>query len=270
MTPRGKAPDLHEGASNNTSQERQPNLPSSLTAGSARRLGAVHVSDVEQPETGPPRLALVNVGKRWGRNKPPILDGIDATLPGGAVAAIVGKNGVGKTTLLRITAGLIHPNEGYVELDGLHPIRDRRIYQRRLGFVPAGQTGLYARLSVAFHLGFCARIMLIPAASRAEAIAAATERFELQELLRQRVDRLSMGQRQRVRLALGFLHRPTLLLLDEPRNSLDEDSAALLNRAIEAFAAEGGTVLWCAPSVDDVTVPVDLTYELVAGRMERR
>ena len=79
-----------------------------------------------------------------------------------------------------------------------------------------------------------------------------------------------MGQRQRVRLALGAIHSPRLLLLDEPANSLDDESLELLSRAVEAFLAEGVSVIWCAPSADGISLPVDAVYELRHGKVVRK
>lgn len=216
-----------------------------------------------------PLLHLDAITKRWGRDKLVLAD-VDLTIAPGESVGLIGSNGAGKTTLLRIAAGLIAPDSGQVRVDGLDPATDRRRYQQRIGFVPAGQSGLYARLTVDFHLDYCARIMFVPAAERRARIEAAAALFELDELRDRRVDRLSMGQRQRVRLALGLVHRPSLLLLDEPENSLDERGKGLLRSALEALVAEGRTVVWCAPSADDLGVARDAVYELGGGRLERR
>ena len=79
-----------------------------------------------------------------------------------------------------------------------------------------------------------------------------------------------MGQRQRVRLALGVIHSPTLVLLDEPANSLDDHGLALLCGALEALVAEGCTVMWCAPSADGIALRFDDVYELAHGKIVRR
>ena len=218
-------------------------------------------------EEGPKRLQVEQVRKHWRGRDLPTLQDVDLTLQAGQLVALAGPNGAGKTTLLRIAAGLIMPDAGTVSLDGLRPDRNRRAYQQRLGFVAAGQTGLYARLTVDFHLDFCARLMFVPRRSMGSAIETAVERFDLHELRTQRVDRLSMGQRQRVRLALGMIHTPALLLLDEPANSLDDHGQGLLCRALDAFAAAGGTAVWCAPSPNDVAVQFDSVFGLKHGKV---
>lgn len=196
----------------------------------------------------PPRLLMEGVSKRWGRRADPILEHVHVSIPTGTIVSVVGKNGVGKTTLLRIAAGLIDPDRGRVELDGLGPRRNRAEYQRRLGFVSAGYGGLYARLTVEQQLELGARISLVRRDERRPRCHEAMLRFGLVKLARKRVDRLSMGQRQRVRLALAFLHEPRLVLLDEPWNSLDPDGANLLGLTLLQLRSAGGTALCCTPT----------------------
>jgi len=214
-----------------------------------------------------PVLRVEAVTKKWRGRDLATLRAVDLVLHDGRIAALAGENGAGKTTLLRILAGLITADSGRVSVDGVSPDTDASGYQRRVSFVPAGQTGLYARLTVDFHLDFCARLMYVPRESRRRVIEAAAERFDLHELRAQRVDRLSMGQRQRVRLALGFLPAPRLILLDEPANSLDTRGNELLAHAIEAHAAGGGSLIWCAPTVDNLPFELDELYSLRAGRL---
>jgi ABC-2 type transport system ATP-binding protein len=212
------------------------------------------------------RLELRGIRKQWG-GAAPVLDGVDLDVASGAVTAIAGRNGAGKTTLLRIAAGLIAPDEGTVSLDGLDPFANRREYHRRLGFVSAGHGGLYARLTVQQHLEYWARLAFVPRRQRAGAVASAVERFGLEAKAESRVDRLSTGQRQRVRIAMAFLHRPALVLLDEPQTSLDEDGMTALRTIVGELSAEGGCIVCCAPSADTVGLPVDHVYVIDGGEV---
>ena len=212
-------------------------------------------------------LRLEAITKRWPRMDRPVLDSVELAVAAGTSTLIGGRNGIGKTTLLRIAAGLIGADAGRVTLAGLDPVADRSAFQSRSAFLSAGYGGLYARLTVEWHLDWWARLAFIPAARRRELIAATLTRFDLDELRRRRVDRLSMGQRQRVRLAGTFLHAPEVILLDEPANSLDADGIDILTSAVAAATARGAAVLWCAPSGTSDAIDFDRRLVLEGGRL---
>jgi len=215
-----------------------------------------------------PVLRLEGVSKRFGSRA--VLREVDLALAPGEVVAICGRNGAGKTTLLRIAAGLLIADAGSVRIAGLDPERDRRDYQRRVGLLAAGSSGLYGRLPVERHLDFCAGIALIPRRVRRAAIERATAAFDLSALRGLRVDRLSMGQRQRLRLALAFLHDPELALLDEPLTSLDEEGGELLEARLDRLRASGGSALLCAPTGEHDGITVDRTLAIDDGRLVTR
>jgi ABC-type multidrug transport system ATPase subunit len=210
-------------------------------------------------------LVLHGIRKRW--RKSPVLEGVDLSLARGALVSISGANGTGKTTLLRIAAGLIHPDSGEVALDGLHPERDRRAFLGRLGFLSAGDRTLYARLSPRRHLDLGARLALLPPGNRAAAIERALGVFALDDFADRRVDRLSMGQRQRVRLAMTFVHDPAVILLDEPANSLDQEGLDVLAAYLEQLRSRGGAAVWCGPTGIPVPMASDTALRLAEGRL---
>ena len=220
-------------------------------------------------EIAEPMLDIVGLTKRWRGRAAPTLDGLDLELRARDVVAVTGANGAGKTTLLRIIAGLVAPDTGIVSLDGIPLGHRRRAYQRRIGLLTPGDRGLYARLTVARHLDLWARMALLDAEARAAAISSCSRRFELGELADVRVERLSMGQRQRVRLALAFLHSPLLLLLDEPATSLDTAGLALFRGAVNDLVDQGGMCLAVAPEGAETGLVADRALILRDGRLER-
>jgi heme ABC exporter ATP-binding subunit CcmA len=235
-------------------------LPVAGTRAGGRATGA--------PAPDSPLLTARGVVKRWRTLPEPVLDGVDLALEPGSAVHLAGRNGAGKTTLLRVIAGLIEPDQGAVSLAGLDPERDRVPYQRRVSFLAAGDRGLYARLSVERHLDLWARLSFVERSQRRGAVNGALDRFELRSLASRRVDRLSMGQRQRLRLAGLLLHSPSLLLLDEPGNSLDEEAVELMAGAIGEQLACGGAVLWCSPTGDGpARLPADRSLVLERGRL---
>jgi ABC-2 type transport system ATP-binding protein len=215
-----------------------------------------------------PPLALHGILKSWPSHGTPILDGVDLELQPGTTTAIVGPNGAGKTTLLRIAAGLIAADRGAVLACGLDPERDRARFQRCVGFLAAGNSGLYARLKVEHHLELAARLALLTRNERRPAVESAIRSFALAPLFGRRVDRLSMGERQRLRLALAFLHEPQVVLLDEPITSLDEDGVRLLQAALDSLTTYGGAAIVCAPTGSKSALSVDRALVLAGGVLE--
>lgn len=226
------------------------------------------------PVPAPPRpadhafpLVVRDVHKRWAKGQPPVLDGVDLDLDLATRTWIGGRNGAGKTTLLRVAAGLIDPDRGYVQAWGFGPRQRRAQYHRLVSLLPAGDRGLYARLSVRQQLRFWAGMAMLDADQVADRVERALGDFDLGELADRRVDRLSMGQRQRVRIAMTFLPEPETVLLDEPLTSLDGEGALLLERAIEALIERGGALLWCSPSGDHPRLEFDADWVLERGKL---
>jgi ABC-2 type transport system ATP-binding protein len=217
-----------------------------------------------------PLLAIDAVSKWWPGRPEPTLDGLDLELEAGDVVSISGRNGAGKTTLLRIIGGLVAPDRGSVHLAGVPLGTQRRAYQREIGFLTPGDRGLYARVSVERNLDLWARLALLDADARAVAMQYCYTRFELAEIGEIRVDRLSMGQRQRVRLAMAFLHSPRLVLLDEPATSLDASGLELLRGAVDDVASRGGACLAVAPEGAETGLGRGAQLTLRDGRLEAR
>ena len=217
------------------------------------------------PATVP--LALHSLTKRWSADAPPVLDGLDLILEPGTSTWVGGVNGAGKTTMLRIAAGMIEPETGRAEVRGLTSGQNRTRYQQLVSFLPAGDRGLYARLTVRRQLGFWARISMLAPAHVPGRVSEAILTFDLGELEDRRVDRMSMGQRQRLRLAMTFLAEPDVVLLDEPLTSLDGRGAELLLTAIEHVLARDGAVLWCSPSGEHLDFSFDALWQIERGRL---
>jgi ABC-2 type transport system ATP-binding protein len=217
------------------------------------------------PEALP--LALRGVSKRWHKDQDPVLDDLDLDLDLGTSTWIGGRNGAGKTTLLRIAAGLIDPDRGRAQAWGFTAAERQRRYQQLISLLPAGDRGLYARLTVRRQLLFWARIALVDRGRVVGAVEEAIDSFSLRELAGRRVDRMSMGQRQRVRIAMTFLTEPEVVLLDEPLTSLDSEGAELLDRAIEELIGRGGALLWCSPEGERLDREFDTKLVLERGRL---
>lgn len=218
---------------------------------------------------GPMPLSLRGVSKAWDKGRVPVLNRVDLDIDVGDKVRIAGRNGVGKTTLMRIAAGLIDPDRGEATVWGTGAVASPERYQRLVSFLPAGDRGLYARLSVRRQLDFWARIAMVPRREVRARVEEAIELFDLRELADRRVDRMSMGQRQRLRIAMTFMPHPDVLLLDEPLTSLDGEGAEILFAAIERVLDRGGALLWCSPAGERLEYEFDRTYMLDEGKLVR-
>jgi ABC-type multidrug transport system ATPase subunit len=222
-------------------------------------------SERRQPAAAP--LMLRDVTKRWRKDLPRVLDNLQLRLEPGTTTWVGGQNGAGKTTMLRIASGLIEPDEGRAEVWGMSSRENRARYQQLVSFLPAGDRGLYARLTVRRQLEFWGRIALVPGDRFAATIQRAIDTFDLGELAERRVDRMSMGQRQRLRIAMTFMASPEIVLLDEPMTSLDDQGGALLYAAIDELLGRHGAVLWCSPTGEHVDLRFDSRWVIEGGRL---
>ena len=221
---------------------------------------------VGRTSAGPAALELRGVHKRYGSRT--VLAGVDLTVQPGRLVAITGPNGAGKTTLLRVATAIVAPDAGSVAICGIEPEREAAAYRRRIGFVSAGDRGLYPRLSVRQNLEFAARLGLLARRRLQPTVDAAVERLGLDAMATRRVDRLSMGERQRVRIAAALIHDPDLVLLVEPENSLDDVGLSVLADSLAGVILRGGSVVSCGPSGVDETLPFDERYRMRDGVLE--
>ncbi len=196
----------------------------------------------------------------YGRHR--VLRGVDLAVAAGRGLAVLGPNGSGKSTLLRILAAIARPRAGRLRMHGGDPFADPSV-RWRIGFV-GHEPMLYRGLSVTENLLLLAALYEL---SDGPARAA-----RLCDLLR--IDRptalirtLSRGMQQRAALARALLHRPRVLLLDEPFTGLDPDGADDLCRILEEFRQEGGAVVVTAHSETEALRVADEAAVLVAGRL---
>jgi heme exporter protein A len=180
--------------------------------------------------TTSPALAirLVGIGKRFGAQV--ALDGVDLDVPAGSFVAVMGANGAGKTTLLDVIAGLIAPTAGRITIAGVDMQRAGPRLRAQIGVV-GHRPMLYPDLTVGENLRFHARLFGVPDLGKA-AVEAATL-MDVVGVMDRTVRTLSRGTTQRVALARALVHRPRVLLMDEPYTGLDEIAALSLTDLLE-------------------------------------
>jgi ABC-type multidrug transport system ATPase subunit len=207
-----------------------------------------------------PTVSAENVWRSFGRER--VLRGICLTASGGSGVAILGSNGVGKSTLLRVLAAALRPHEGRIRICGEDPWISPGA-RRRIGFV-AHEPMLYGGLSVLENLRLFASLYGLPdAPARAEAACDLLQIRRRHETLRT----LSRGMQQRAAIARALVHRPEVLLLDEALTGLDPEGAERLCEFLAEFRAAGGTVIATTHSPADALRIADRAHLLAGGRL---
>ena len=206
-------------------------------------------------------LVLDNLSKRFGSVQ--ALDGISFTVERGQVFGFLGANGAGKTTTMRIILDILRPDGGSVTWDGV-PTTD--VPRRTWGYLPE-ERGLYPRLEVLEQLVFFASLYAIP---RREAAARAREwltRFRIPEYERRRAEELSKGNQQKVQLIAAILHRPDVLIMDEPFAGLDPVNVSLLKEAFETMRRSGTTLIFSTHQMEMVEELCEAVVLIDRGRL---
>lgn len=194
-----------------------------------------------------PMIVVRDVSRSFGSHV--VLERFSMSAPSGTVVAVRGRNGVGKTTLLRILAGVLVADHGHVTIDGAPPGRGSA------NFVPAGDRMLNWRLTGEQNLRFFARLRGTPRSSIRDAVVAAALALDAGDLLDQPVGVCSTGQRRRLMLATAVVGPAPVALLDEPYADLDAEGRATVEQLCAARAAAGGVVVYAAPNPDDGPPP---------------
>lgn len=183
------------------------------------------------------------VTKRFKGQQHPALRELSFRVDPGAAVALLGANGSGKTTLLRILATILTPDSGSASVAGFDAAGEAPALREQVGALLGSRGGLYDRLTVRENLTYFARLSGLSKHELGPRVEALATRFEVSSVLEARTETLSTGMRQRVSVLRALVHRPRVLLLDEPSTGLDLAAAGELQKTLRAIRDGGTTML---------------------------
>ena len=211
-----------------------------------------------------PALRVRGLAKWFGQTR--AVDAVDLTIPAGTFYGVVGPNGAGKTTTLSMIAGLLRADEGTVEIAGIDLAADPARAKRQMGILP-DRLRTFDRLTgrqLLHYYGVLRGLSSSVVESRTADLARA---FDLTDALGRKVSDYSTGMTKKLMLAGAMIHSPRLLVLDEPFESVDPVSSAVILDILSAYVAHGGTVVLSSHGMDLVERVCDGVAVIVAGQM---
>jgi ABC-2 type transport system ATP-binding protein len=206
-------------------------------------------------------LEIDKITKRYG--KVVAVEDLSLSVPAGVIFGFVGSNGAGKTTTMRIALGVLAADSGSVRWNGRVVDLDMR---RRIGYMPE-ERGLYPRMRVAEQLVYLARLHGMSTAAAERSVDAWTERLGVAARRNDEVQKLSLGNQQRVQLAAALVHDPAILVLDEPFSGLDPVAVDVMSGVLREKADLGVPVVFSSHQLDLVQRLCDRVGIVQRGHM---
>jgi gliding motility-associated transport system ATP-binding protein len=208
-------------------------------------------------------IAARSLCRRFGEQR--ALEALDLDVPAGSSFGLLGANGAGKTTFLRLVTGYLLPSAGTLLVGGVSPAEHPSRVQARIGYVME-TTRLYPELRVCGLLRFLAAARGLARPDREAAVERVIERFALAPVAKRLVGNLSKGYQQRVSLAQAFLHDPPLLIVDEPTGGLDPVQQREVQERLRSLQGER-TILLCTHDLAEARALTTRVAILHAGRL---
>jgi len=194
------------------------------------------------------------------------VDGVSFKISKGEVIGLLGHNGAGKSTIMKMLTGYLEPSSGSIRVDGLSMGRDTRAIQSRIGYLPEN-CPVWPEMTVIDFLAYHADLTAVRLDRRSAAIAQAIRRTALKDKATARIETLSRGYRQRVGVAQAILHGPDIVILDEPTNGLDPTQVREMRGLIRDLALTS-TVILSTHVLAEVQAVCQRVLIMRGGRLE--
>jgi sodium transport system ATP-binding protein len=204
-------------------------------------------------------ISVRDIRKRFGNVR--ALSGLSFEAHNGEITGLIGSNGAGKTTALRVICGVLQPDSGTVHIDGICGTDAPIAAQQNLGAV-LDHNGLYARLTAREHLAYFAELHGAPSHRVQETLAM----LGMETIADRRSAGFSQGERMKTALGRALVHGPGNIILDEPTNGLDIPAVRALRETLKRFRDQGACVLFCSHVMAEVRTLCDKVLIVANGR----
>jgi len=208
-------------------------------------------------------IEVQSLTRRYGKNL--AVDGVSFTIGSGEIVGLLGHNGAGKTTIMRMLSGYLEPSGGSIDIDGAALATNAHQIQQQLGYLPENLP-VYPDMMVADYLEYAATLKGVAAKDRYQQMREAISATALEERALDPINTLSRGLRQRVGVAQALLGRPRLLILDEPSNGLDPEQTEHMRTLIRKLARRA-TVILSTHIMQEVDAICDRVLMLRQGKL---
>ena len=185
-------------------------------------------------------ISVSNLSRSYGSTI--AVDNVSFEITNGEVVGLLGHNGAGKTTIMKMITGFIEPSSGSVEVDGLVLGENTVGIQKKIGYLPEN-CPVWPEMRVTDYLIYQAKLHLVEEARIGSLVSEAIRKTRLTEKATARIDTLSRGYRQRVGVAQALLHKPDILILDEPTNGLDPNQILQMRELIKELAKSSTVIV---------------------------
>lgn len=209
-------------------------------------------------------IEIRDLSKSYGEIK--ALQSASINIQQGEIVGLLGPNGAGKTTLMKMITGVLEPDSGSVVIDELDIVKDRAMVQAKIGYLPENAP-VYPDQSVQDYLFMIAELRKIDPSKQIPAIVNAIHAVNLEKVVTRPIGQLSKGMRQRVGLAQAILHKPEILILDEPTVGLDPTQIIEIRQLIKDLAKHS-TILFSTHILSEVEALCDRVVMIMNGRIK--
>jgi ABC-2 type transport system ATP-binding protein len=190
---------------------------------------------------------------------------VSFSIPQGQIVGLLGHNGAGKTTIMKVLTGFLEPTEGSFSIAGLDFAENRLLVQEKIGYLPE-HSSLYPDMTVMQYLEYACKLRAIPEDSIGAAINSAIDRTELRDYALEKIDTLSKGYRQRLGVAQAIVHNPEILIMDEATSGLDPSQIEGMRRLFRELSKDA-TIILSTHIMQEVEAVCDRVIIISQGRL---